>query len=63
MRPTAQLAANVWDPRLETAVGALIERGTGREVKAAQRLMVAVDHKHRSVSGADRRGRSSTCRN
>jgi hypothetical protein len=56
MRPTAQLAARVWDSRLETAVRALIDGGTDRDVQAAQRVVEGVEHKRRTIAGVARRG-------
>ncbi len=55
MRPTVQLAARVWDSRLKTAVRALADGGTDRDVQAARRVIEGVEHKRRTIAGVARR--------
>lgn len=51
LRPTGQLAANVWDDELAREIDRLIANGTEAERADAEAVRHAVEHKRRSIAG------------
>lgn len=51
LRPTSQLAHNVWDEHLADQVRALVEHGMTVQRDDALSLLRAVEHKRRTLAG------------